>query len=72
VAAWCDLIVAAVANSEDITSLLADPTTTDEAFGQLMAWCLQGHVPPRYRPYVGGQAILSERVLIERIRQAMK
>jgi len=60
VAAWCDLIIAAVANSEDVTSLLADPTTTDEAFGQLMAWCLDGHMPRRYRPYAGGRAIISE------------
>src|SRR5215831_8400093 len=72
VTAWCDLIIAAVANSEDVTSLLADPTTTDEAFGQLMAWCLKGHVPPRYRPYAGGGAIVSEQALIERIRRAME
>jgi DNA-binding transcriptional regulator YiaG len=72
VAAWCDLIIAAVANSEDATSLLADPTTTDEAFGQLMAWCLDGHVPRRYRPYADGRAIVSEQALIERIRQAME
>ena len=72
VTAWCDLIIAAVANSEDVTSLLADPTTTDEAFGQLMAWCLEGHAPPRYRPYANGSAIVSEQALIERIRRAME
>jgi DNA-binding transcriptional regulator YiaG len=72
VAAWCDLIIAGVANSEDVTSLLADPTTTEEAFGQLMAWCLKGHVPRRYRPYADGRAIVTQRALIERIRQAME
>ena len=72
VAAWCDLIIAAVANSEDVTSLLADPTTTDEAFGQLMAWCLKGHIPRRYRPYADGRTIVSDQALLERIRQAME
>ncbi len=72
VAAWCDLIIAAVAASEDVTSLLADPTTTEETFSQLMAWCLEGRVPRRYRPYASGRAIVSERALIERIRQAIE
>ena len=72
VAAWCDLIIAAVANSKDVTGLLADPTTTEEAFNQLMAWCLEGRVPRRYRPYVSRRAIVSERALIERIHQAIK
>jgi DNA-binding transcriptional regulator YiaG len=72
VAAWCDLIIAAVAAAEDVTSLLADPTTTEEAFSQLMAWCLEGHVPRRYRPYASVRAILSERALIDRIRQAIE
>jgi DNA-binding XRE family transcriptional regulator len=72
VAAWCDLIITAVAASEDVTSLLADPTTTEESFSQLMAWCVKGRVPRRYRPYVGGQAIFRESALIEQIRQAIQ
>jgi hypothetical protein len=72
VAAWCDLIIAAVGNSEDITSLLADPITAGETFGQLMAWCLEGHIPPRYRRYADSGAIVSEQALIEPIRRAME
>ena len=72
VAAWCDLIIAAVADSEDVTSLLADPITTEKAFNKLMAWCLKGRVPRRYRPYTSRRVIVSEQALIERIRQAIE
>jgi hypothetical protein len=72
VAAWCDLIIASVVASEDVTSLLADPIAAEKPFRELMAWCLDRRVPRRYRPYVSGQAILSERALIERIHQAIE
>jgi hypothetical protein len=42
VAAWCDLIITAIAGREDVTCLLADPITADGAFDELMAWCLEG------------------------------
>jgi transcriptional regulator with XRE-family HTH domain len=35
VAAWCDLIITAVAASEDVTCMLADPIAADDRFGEL-------------------------------------
>jgi DNA-binding transcriptional regulator YiaG len=71
VAAWCDLIVAAVIASEDVTGLLADPTTTEEAFRQLMAWCLEGRVPQRYRPYAPVGPLIKAPAIIDRVRQVL-
>ncbi len=71
VAAWCDLVLAAVAASEDTTCLLADPITTDGAFGELMAWCLEGRAPQRYRPYATTSPLVREQTLIERVRRAL-
>jgi hypothetical protein len=50
-AAWCDLIIASVAEHEAITCLLADPITVKATFRELLAWCMEGHMPARYRPY---------------------
>jgi transcriptional regulator with XRE-family HTH domain len=50
-ACWCDLIFAAIAEHQDITTLLADPITRETAFGELLAWCIAGCVPERYKPY---------------------
>jgi transcriptional regulator with XRE-family HTH domain len=44
VAAWCDLVILAVAHQEDTACLLADPIATDPAFAELLTWCLTGHV----------------------------
>jgi transcriptional regulator with XRE-family HTH domain len=62
VAAWCDLVITAVAAWEDPTCLFADPITADDAFGELMAWCLDGRVPQRYRPYAAAGSLIRERV----------
>ena len=69
VAAWCDLVIAAVAASKDVTCLLADPIAAEDAFGELMAWCLEGRVPQRYRPYAATGPLIREQTLIERVRQ---
>lgn len=71
VAAWCDLVIAAVAASEDVTSLLADPITTEKPFRELMAWCLNGRVPLRHRPYAAMGRLISETTVIERMRQVL-
>ncbi len=71
VAAWCDVVIATVAVSENVTCLLADPITADGAFGELMAWCLEGRVPQRYRPYAVTGPLIREQDLIERVRRAL-
>jgi hypothetical protein len=50
-AAWCDLVVVAMINDEDTACLMADPLSSDVAFGELLLWSLAGHIPPRYQPY---------------------
>jgi hypothetical protein len=71
VAAWCDLIIAAAAASEDVGSLLADPMTFERAFGELMAWCIEGRVPQRHCPYVTGGPLITDRAVIERVRRIL-
>jgi hypothetical protein len=39
VAAWCDLVILAVAHHEDTTCLMTDPIAVDPAFAELIAWC---------------------------------
>jgi hypothetical protein len=71
VAAWCDLVIATVAASEDVTSLLADPIAAEKPFRELMAWCLDGRVPVRHRPYAAMGRLIGEPTLIERVRQVL-
>jgi hypothetical protein len=71
VAAWCDLILAAIAAREDVTCLLADSITADDSFGELMAWCLEGRIPQRYLPYATPGPLVHEQALLERIRRAL-
>jgi DNA-binding XRE family transcriptional regulator len=71
VAAWCDLLIAAIADSEDVACLLAEPITTEAAFRELMAWCLEGHVPPRHRPYAAIGPVVRAQTLVERVRRAL-
>jgi transcriptional regulator with XRE-family HTH domain len=71
VAAWCDLIIAAIAAGEDVACLLADPLTADGSFGELMTWCLEGRVPQRYLPYATSGPLVHDQALIERIRRAL-
>ena len=57
-AAWCDLIILAMVDSEDASCLLADPLAREEAFGELLAWAIAGDVPARHRPYAGQGPLL--------------
>jgi hypothetical protein len=52
-AAWCDLVISAVAGDgdDDVSCLLADPVACGEVFGEMLAWALIGSVPSRYRQY---------------------
>ncbi len=54
-AIWCDLVVRAIAACEDTACLLADPTAGLDAFRELLAWRVTGHVPVRYRAYAPGR-----------------
>ncbi|MGI8448222.1 MAG: helix-turn-helix domain-containing protein [Streptosporangiaceae bacterium] len=51
VAAWCDLVIAAIASGDDTSCLMADPLARNATFSELIAWSLAGVVPARYRPY---------------------
>jgi transcriptional regulator with XRE-family HTH domain len=64
-AAWCDLIILAISGHEDATSLTADPVTSEDAFGELLAWSLAGRVPARYRPYAAPGPLFADSALIE-------
>lgn len=65
-AAWCDLVILAVAHHEDTTCLMADPITHDPAFAELLAWCLAGHVPARHQPYAEPVPLLTDSALVDR------
>jgi transcriptional regulator with XRE-family HTH domain len=57
-AIWCDLAIAAMVSAEDASCLLSDPTATESAFGELLAWSVSGRRPARYRPYAGPGPLL--------------
>jgi hypothetical protein len=58
VAVWCDLVIAAVANAQDVGCLMADPTAAGEAFGELLAWSVGWHRPTRYHAFIGPGPLL--------------
>ena len=49
-AAWCDVVLEAMFNGEDMSCLMADPISRETAFGELFLWSLGGQVPARYLP----------------------
>jgi transcriptional regulator with XRE-family HTH domain len=71
VAAWCDLVILAVAHGEDATCLMADPIAADPAFAELLAWCLTRQVPERHQPYVRPAPLLSDSGLVDRAIQIL-
>jgi transcriptional regulator with XRE-family HTH domain len=71
VAAWCDLVILAIAHREDTTCLMADPIAVDPAFAELIAWCLTGHVPERHQPYVETGPLLTDPALIEQATKTL-
>ena len=70
-AAWCDLIIVAITGHEDATCLTADPVTSEDAFGELLAWSLAGRVPARYIPYAAPAPLLADSALVKRVVQAL-
>jgi transcriptional regulator with XRE-family HTH domain len=70
-ALWCDLVLLAVAHHEDTTCLMADPITREAAFGELLAWCMAGHVPERFQPYADRGPLLTSPALIRQTTQAL-
>jgi transcriptional regulator with XRE-family HTH domain len=71
VAAWCDLVILAIAHREDTTCLMADPIAVDPAFTELIAWCLTGHVPERHQPYAETGPLLTDPALIEQATKTL-
>jgi transcriptional regulator with XRE-family HTH domain len=71
VAAWCDLVILAIAHREDTTCLMADPIAVDPAFAELIAWCLTGHVPERHQPYAETGPLLTDPALIEQATKTL-
>jgi transcriptional regulator with XRE-family HTH domain len=60
IAAWCDLVIAAIADSQDTRCLISDPVTAEEAFSELLTWSAGGCRPARYRPYAGPGPLLRQ------------
>jgi transcriptional regulator with XRE-family HTH domain len=71
VAAWCDLVILAVAHHEDTACLMADPIAVNPVFAELLAWCLTGHVPERHQPYVETGPLLTDPALIEQATKTL-
>jgi transcriptional regulator with XRE-family HTH domain len=49
--AWCDLVILAIADSEDVSCLMADPLAAENAFAELLAWSIADQPPLRHRPF---------------------
>ena len=58
IAAWCDLVLGAIAEGDDASCLLADPLARDNAFSELLAWAMTGQPPARHRPYASAGQLL--------------
>jgi len=65
-AVWCDLIITAMDDDEDISCLLADPITGEQSFRELLSWSLTGQVPARYRRYFAPAPLIINPILVER------
>jgi DNA-binding transcriptional regulator YiaG len=50
-AAWSDVVLAAMADREDTSCLLADPLACTRNFAELLDWASTGNIPARYSPY---------------------
>jgi hypothetical protein len=59
-AAWCDLVLEAIAAGEDTRLLLADPVAGTGTFRELLAWAVAGLVPARYRRYSPSGPLLAD------------
>jgi len=70
-AAWCDLVIVAIADHKDTTCLMADRVANEIAFGELLAWSLTGNLPARYQPYADPVPLLTNSTLIEQVIQTL-
>jgi transcriptional regulator with XRE-family HTH domain len=71
IALWCDLVIEAIAASQDITCLMADPAAAEDAFGEMLAWSATDHRPERYREYAGTGPLLRPADL-DRVAQSIR
>lgn len=69
-AARCDLVILAIADLADPACLMADPTTSEPAFAELLTWSVAGQVPVRHQPYAGTGPLLTDLTLIKQVMQA--
>jgi hypothetical protein len=70
-AAWCDLVLEAIAADEDTTTLLADPAASNKAFSELLAWAVTGRVPPRYLSHSPAGRLLADPAAADRAIKAL-
>jgi transcriptional regulator with XRE-family HTH domain len=70
-AAWCDLLIVALAGCEDTACLTADPVAGTDTFRELLAWSAAGHVPARYRPYAAPRRLLTDATVIDRVARLL-
>jgi transcriptional regulator with XRE-family HTH domain len=70
-ASWCDLVILAIADREDISCLMADSVTRETAFTELLTWCLAEPVPHRYQPYADPAPLLTDPILADQAAQAL-
>ena len=70
-AAWCDLVLEAIAAGEDTRLLLADPVAGTSAFRELLAWAVAGRVPARYRRYSPSGPLLADSAAARRAIKAL-
>jgi len=71
-AAWCDLVLEAIAADEDTTALLADPAASSDAFSELLAWAVTGRVPARYLSHSPAGRLLADPAAADRAIKALK
>jgi hypothetical protein len=55
-AMWGDVVLAALANGEDVTCLPADPLATEPGFADFLGWACAGKIPARYRRFAHAAA----------------
>jgi transcriptional regulator with XRE-family HTH domain len=58
VAAWCDLVILAIGDAQDLNCLLVDSLATRASFRELLAWSVADEPPARYRPYVSQRRLI--------------
>lgn len=72
--AWCDLVIEAIAESADVSCLLADPLAREDTFSELLAWSVTGQPPGRYRACADPGCLppVADRTVVRKIMQLLK